>query len=97
MKKDFFLKLIPPRKTFMQDMSDSEKSIMQKHVAYWSPFINNGIVLVLGPVMDVNGGYGIAVVRVDSDEHLNELIAGDPAIAICSYEIQPMRAVTKQI
>ena len=93
-KKAFFLKLIPPRVSLMFDMNDDERAIMQSHVAYWAPYINDGTVVVLGPVMDPKGGYGIAVIRVDTDEQLAELIAHDPANGLNSYEFYPMRAVT---
>jgi len=46
--------------------------------------------------MDPKGGYGIAVVRVDDDAHLQRLLANDPANGLNSYECYPMRAVTKQ-
>jgi uncharacterized protein len=95
-KKSFFLKLNPPRTSFTVDMTGEEKSIMQKHVAYWTPYINDGTIIVLGPVMDPKGGYGIAVIQVDNDDELNKLVADDPANGLCSYEIHPMRAVTKQ-
>jgi len=95
-KKSFFLKLNPPRTSFMKDMNAEEKAVMQKHVAYWAPYVNDGTVIVLGPVMDPNGGYGIAVVQVDDDAHLQRLIAADPANGLNTYECYPMRAVTKQ-
>ena len=96
-KKSFFLKLNPPRASFMQDMNAQEKEVMQKHVAYWAPFVNDGTVIVLGPVMDPKGGFGIAVVQVDDEAHLQRLIAADPANGLNSYEFYPMRAVTKQV
>lgn len=89
-KKYFFLKLNPPRSTFATDMSDEERSIMQQHAAYWSAFVNDGIAIVLGPVMDPKGVFGIAVVVVESEEQLNEIIAGDPANGLNKYEIYPM-------
>ncbi len=95
-KKHFFLKLNPPRPTFTIDMSEEERNIMLKHVAYWSPYVNNGTVIVLGPVMDPKGGYGIAVVAVENKELLDELIANDPANGLNRYEVYSMRAVTKQ-
>jgi uncharacterized protein YciI len=95
-KKNFFLKLNPPRTSFMVDMTTEEKSIMQKHVAYWAPYVNDGTVIVLGPVMDPKGGYGIAVIKVESEEELNQIIAKDPANGLNSYEVYPMRAVTRQ-
>ena len=80
----------------MVDMTDTEKSVMQKHVAYWAPYVNDGTALVLGPVMDPKGGYGIAVVRVENDDHLNQLVANDPANAVGSYEIHPMKVAERK-
>ncbi len=93
-KKSFFLKLNPPRTSFMLDMDEEERAIMQKHVAFWAPYVNDGTVIVLGPVMDPKGGYGIAVLRVDNEEQLYELMANDPGNGLNSYEFYPMRAVT---
>lgn len=67
-KQQYFLKLNPPRTSFMMDMSDDEKNIMQAHVAYWMGLLNNGIAIVFGPVMDPAGGYGAGVVSVDDEE-----------------------------
>jgi len=80
----------------MMDMTDEERGIMQKHVAYWAPYVQDGTVLVLGPVADPKGGYGMAVIRVDTEEQLQQLIANDPANRMNSYEFYPMaRAATK--
>ena len=95
-KKNFFLKLNPPRSSFMFDMTNEERTIMEQHVAYWKTYIDNGTIIVLGPVMDPKGGYGIAVVTVDSEEELQQIISKDPANGLNSYEVYPMRAVTKQ-
>ena len=93
-KKHFFLKLNPPRSTFMLDMTEQERNIMLQHVEYWKPFVENGSVIVLGPVMDPKGGYGVSVVRVDNDEEIKRMIENDPANGLNSYECHPMRAVT---
>lgn len=95
-KKHFFLKLNPPRASFTLDMTDAERGIMQQHVAYWAPYVQNGTVIVLGPVMDPKGGYGVAIMAVDSEDQLSSLIAHDPANGLNSYEVYPMRAVIKQ-
>jgi uncharacterized protein len=92
----YFLKLNPPRKSFMQDMTEDERKIMQQHVAYWAPFVEDGTVIVLGPVMDPASGYGIAIVRVEGEDRLLELIKNDPANGLNQYEWHPMKAVTKQ-
>jgi hypothetical protein len=92
-KKYFFLKLNPPRASFMLDMTDEERAIMHLHIAYWAPYVQDGTVLVLGPVADPKGGYGIAIIRVDNDEQLQELIGNDPANGLNSYEYHPMARV----
>ena len=96
-KLHFFLKLIPPRASFTVDMNDEEKSVMQRHVSYWKPYVDNGIVLVLGPVFDPKGGFGMAVIGVENEMQLETLIANDPANGLNSYEIYPMRATSKFI
>lgn len=68
---------------------------MTQHVAYWKPYVEDGTVIVLGPVMDPKGGYGIAVVEVESEEVLKKLIEKDPANGLNTYEYHPMRAVRK--
>jgi len=95
-KEHYFLKLNPPRPSFTVDMSDEERTVMLKHVAYWAPYVEDGTVIVLGPVMDPKGGYGMAVLAVDNEKQLNELVANDPANGLNTYEIFSMRAVTKQ-
>jgi uncharacterized protein YciI len=96
-QKHFFLKLNPPRPSFIMDMTEEEKEIMQQHVAYWSTLLNEGTAIVYGPVFDPKGGYGAGVVTVDNEEQLNRLIANDPANGLNTYEFYPMRAVYKQI
>ena len=92
----YFLKLNPPRKSFMMDMTEEERQIMQRHVSYWAPYVQDGTVIVLGPVMDPAGGYGVAVIGVENEERLMELIRHDPANGLSHYEWHPMMAVTRQ-
>ncbi|MDB5119342.1 MAG: YCII-related domain protein [Sphingobacteriales bacterium] len=94
-KKQYFLKLNPPRPTFIHDMTDGERAIMQEHTAYWAPYVDNGTVLVLGPVFDPKGGYGICIVEVESESELALLMADDPASGLGNYEFYPMAAVRK--
>jgi hypothetical protein len=37
----------------MVDMTNEEKQIMHQHVAYWKPYVEDGTVIVLGPVMGI--------------------------------------------
>ena len=92
-KKFFALYLLPPRHDFALTMSNEERSIMMKHVQYWTDLMNKGQVVVFGPVMDPKEIYGLGVVKVDSEDQLKSLIDNDPANGLNRYEFFPMRAV----
>jgi len=51
MKKHYFFKLIPPRPTFPQDISDEETRLMNEHGQYFHEQFTAGRVLLYGPVM----------------------------------------------
>jgi uncharacterized protein len=89
----YFLKLVPCRPTFALDMTANEREIMQQHVAYWQSIMQQGKVVVFGPVMDPKGPYGMGIVDADDENAIRRFIAGDPASAINTYEFYPMRAV----
>jgi hypothetical protein len=92
-KKNFFVTLTPPRITFVTDMTDEERGIMNQHVIYWRGLLDKGIAIVFGPVMDPKGPFGMAVVEVDNAEQLNEIVAGDPANGLQKFTTFSMRAV----
>ena len=94
-KRYFFVKLVPRRPTFAQDMTPDERAIMMQHVVYWKKFLDEGKVLVYGPVMDPAVVYGMGIVMTDDEEEVKTLIAGDPAGQINNYEYYPMRAIVK--
>jgi uncharacterized protein len=95
-KKNFFVTLTPPRTTFVTDMTDEEREIMNRHVAYWRTLLDKGIAIAYGPVYDPKGPYGVAVMEVDNVEQLNEIIAADPANGLQKFQIYPMHAVYKK-
>jgi hypothetical protein len=76
----FLAKLIPPRASFVQEMSADEASLMRSHADYWLPHINAGLVLVMGPVADPAGGYGVMIANAPSLSWLERAQADDPAI-----------------
>ena len=51
----FFFKLVPPRPSFPQDMTEAEGELMKRHAAYWQSLLDQGFVLVFGPVLDPKG------------------------------------------
>jgi hypothetical protein len=64
----------------MTDMTPDEMALMMRHAGYWAGLLQQGKVIVFGPVADPNGGYGVGVVNVETPEELAELQAQDPAI-----------------
>ena len=89
----FLSRLIPPRPTLPLDMSEDERGVMLAHQDYWLPQINSGLVLVMGPVLDPRGAYGVMIANVPSLRMLEDWQAKDPAIVSgrgFAYENCPM-------
>jgi len=88
----FVYKLIPPRPTFPVGMTDAEAAIMQQHFAYWKRFEQRGIVVVLGPVLEPSGTWGLGVVAGDDPNDINALGAEDPAVksGMSTFEVYAM-------
>jgi uncharacterized protein len=95
----FFFKLVPPRPSFPQDMTEAEGELMKRHAAYWQSLLDKGLVLVFGPVLDPKGPYGAGIATFADDETARSFAADDPVIkADCgfTYEVCPMAAVTRE-
>jgi hypothetical protein len=60
-KKYFLAKLIPPRPSFTTDMTAEERQVMMDHGAYLRNYVEAGTVIVMGPVLDPAGSWGLAV------------------------------------
>jgi uncharacterized protein len=93
MSQHFFVKLIPHRSTFAQDMTAEEREIMMRHAGYWRELMNKKIVLVFGPVMDPAGVFGMGVIEAEDETAVRSLLDKDPAIVLNRYQLYPMRAV----
>lgn len=93
-KKYFLMKLIPPRPTFAQDMSETEARLMREHILYWKALVEKGICLVFGPVLDPEGVYGVAIVGLEDETALEEIEMNDPTVkaGINRFESFPMVA-----
>jgi uncharacterized protein len=92
-KKYFVLHLLPSRPDFAQTMTEEERAIMTKHVAYWMGIMNQGKVLAFGPVLDPREFYGLGIISVDNEQEVKDFIANDPASKINRYEYFPMKAI----
>jgi uncharacterized protein YciI len=88
----FVYKLIPPRPSFAGDMSDAEAAVMAEHGAYWQRHMDEGRVVVFGPVVDSSGSWGLAVVRAESADDVAALGREDPAVTsgTCTFDVGTM-------
>lgn len=78
--KYFLYKLIPPRHTFPQDMTEVEEKIMEEHIKYWKELVDRRIAIVFGSVADPKGVYGIAIVETEDEIAANNLGSSDPLV-----------------
>ena len=76
----YFCKLRPPRTTFISDMTSDEAQLMRAHREYWTPRVETGVVIAMGPVADPAGGYGVAIIEAASEATLQSMLAADPVI-----------------
>jgi uncharacterized protein YciI len=95
----FFCKLIAPRPTFAFDMNEAEKALMGQHAAYWTQMLNDGAVVVFGPVMDPGGPFGMGIMDAADETEAKRRADADPVMKAgigFRIEIMPMRAITRQ-
>ena len=59
----FLFRLIPPRADFAQTMTAEEQQAMAEHMEYWQQLLQDGRVVVYGPVADPEGVWGLGVLR----------------------------------
>ena len=61
-------------------MTADETRLMRAHREYWTPSVESGVVIAMGPVADPSGGYGVAIIEAASDAALEAVLDADPAI-----------------
>lgn len=92
----YLCKLRPPRLTFVDDMTPDEAVLMRAHREYWTPRVETGVVVAMGPVADPAGAYGVAIIEAASVTALEAMLRADPVIAAgqgFAYENFPMPAI----
>ena len=89
----YLLKLLPPRASFISDMTGEELALMQAHMQYWAPHLASGVMIAMGPVADNQGSWGLGIVNSRDNASLKTLTDSDPVIAAnkgFSYHISIM-------
>jgi len=88
----FFFRLIPPRGSFAEDMTEAERALMSEHAEYLRGYFEQGVVLAYGPVFDPAGLYGMGIFAVDDEAEAERIAQGDPTIraGLHTYSLSPM-------
>ena len=91
----FLIRLIPPRPTFAQDMSEHEREVMGRHAAHWRGLLDRGTAVAFGPVLDPAGSWGLGLLDLAVQDEAVKVAASDPAVlsGVCTYELLPMQLV----
>jgi uncharacterized protein YciI len=92
-KQHYFFKLIPPRPTFPQDITEEERRLMDEHSRYFHEHFAAGRLLLFGPVMAPSGAFGLAVLEVENEAEARQFGEGDPSVraGLNRFEFYPMR------
>jgi uncharacterized protein YndB with AHSA1/START domain len=89
----YLIRLLPPRATFISDMTETERRAMNDHVGYWKKLLDEGIAVAFGPVADPKGAWGVGIVEVEGEATLAQMQREDPALTSgigVRYEVLPM-------
>ena len=84
----FVFRLINPRPTFAQDMTDEERDVMARHAAHWKPYLDSGQMVVFGPILDDTGSWGLGVVEAADEQELRAFAAKDPVVTTGTGKIE---------
>jgi uncharacterized protein YciI len=92
-KKNWFIRLIPPRPTFDQDLNEAEGKLMEEHFHYWKELHEKGVCQFGGPVLDARGVFGVLAIRAADEAEARALADGDPSVkaGIMRAEVAEMR------
>ena len=78
--KYFMSRLLPPRPTFMTDLTPEERAVMGAHSQYWRDRLVEGKAIAFGPVGGPHGGFGLGLCAAPDEATLAAMQAEDPAI-----------------
>ncbi|HVZ35174.1 MAG TPA: SRPBCC domain-containing protein [Polyangiaceae bacterium] len=79
-RRFFLCRLIAPRPSFAFDMTPEERALMAEHGVYWRQRLQQGDVVVFGPVADPAGPWGLGILHVADEAAVQAFQAGDPVM-----------------
>jgi uncharacterized protein YciI len=71
--------LRPPRQSFVDDMTEEERAVMQDHFLHLERLLAAGKLVLAGP--SLGPVFGIVVLEAKDEEEARRLVAADPAVA----------------
>lgn len=97
-REHFFFKLIPPRSTFLNDMTPDELTLMEEHARYTRAAQAAGDVLIAGPVLADEGVFGIAVLAMAGEPAARAFCENDPSVraGLNTFALYPMHVLETQ-
>ena len=76
----FLFRLVPPRADFAQTMTPDEQQAMTAHMEYWQQLLDDGRVVVYGPVAYPEGVWGLGVLRAEERAEVLAIGERDPSV-----------------
>jgi uncharacterized protein YciI len=87
-----FLYIIrPPRDNFISTITEEESEIMSIHFAYLKQMLEDGVLILAGPV--TTGEMGICIFEAESEEEAVKIMNNDPSVVkgLMTAELFPYR------
>lgn len=91
-KMHFMVKLLGTRPNWPADMTPEEEAVMEEHYTYLVNLMNQGKMLLAGPVM--NPVFGLVVLEVADEAEAKAIMDKEPSVVsgVHTYDMQPMVA-----
>ena len=85
----YLLRLNATRPDFAYTMTDDEPAVMGGHSAFWREHLTGGTALILSPVADPAGPWGLCIAQTTDRAAAQALIDADPAVidGVGTYDI----------
>lgn len=89
--KQFFVRLLPTRDGFPENMTAEEERIMQEHYEYLKGLTQRGQVLMAGPCFDPV--FALVILQTTTESEAVALVDNEPTVVqgLATYDMQPMR------
>jgi len=75
----YFVKLKPPRPSFINDMTEDETEVMQQHFEYLEELFSKQKVVIAGNCLS-EAGYEIIILQASTMKEVRELLEDEPAV-----------------